>query len=49
MTKIKGIFTSVWDGGIEISTKPTLVVMKEGVGKTLYEATVCSDPDCENQ
>jgi hypothetical protein len=25
------------------------VVMKEGVGKTLYEAEVCSNPDCENQ
>jgi uncharacterized protein with PIN domain len=26
----------------------TKVVMKEGVGKTLYEALVCSNPDCEN-
>lgn len=25
------------------------VVMKEGEGKTLYEAQVCSNPDCENQ
>jgi hypothetical protein len=25
------------------------VVMKEGVGKTLYEEQVCSNPDCENQ
>jgi hypothetical protein len=25
------------------------VVMKEGVGKTLYEAQVCSNPDCDNQ
>ena len=25
------------------------VVMKEGVGKTLYEDKVCSNPDCENQ
>lgn len=24
-------------------------VMKEGIGKTLYEAKVCSNPDCENQ
>jgi hypothetical protein len=24
-------------------------VMKEGVGKTLYEAQVCSNPDCDNQ
>lgn len=27
----------------------TKVVMKEGVGKTLYEARICSDPDCDNQ
>lgn len=27
----------------------TKVVMKEGVGKTLYEARVCSNPDCLNQ
>ena len=25
------------------------VVMKEGVGKSLYEAQVCSNPDCDNQ
>ena len=25
------------------------VVTKEGVGKTLYEAQVCSNPDCDNQ
>jgi hypothetical protein len=24
-------------------------VMKEGVGKHLFEAQVCSNPDCENQ
>jgi uncharacterized protein with PIN domain len=24
-------------------------VMKEGVGKTLYEEEVCSNPDCDNQ
>jgi hypothetical protein len=24
-------------------------VMKEGIGKTLYEAQVCSNPYCENQ
>lgn len=24
-------------------------VMKEGIGKTLYEALVCSNPECENQ
>jgi hypothetical protein len=24
-------------------------VMKEGVGKTLYEALVCSNPDCDNK
>lgn len=24
-------------------------VMKEGVGKTLYETQVCSNPDCDNQ
>jgi hypothetical protein len=24
-------------------------VMKEGVGKHLYEAQVCSNPDCDNQ
>jgi hypothetical protein len=24
-------------------------VMKDGIGKTLYEALVCSNPDCENQ
>jgi hypothetical protein len=24
-------------------------VMKEGIGKTLYEALVCSDPECKNQ
>ena len=24
-------------------------VMKEGIGKTLFEAHVCSNPDCENQ
>lgn len=98
MTKIKGTFTSFWDGGTEISTEAILdtetgeviaetsevedvdildreaftsnefanageeyeicpecheyitkVVMKEGIGKTLYEARVCSNPDCENQ
>jgi uncharacterized protein with PIN domain len=27
----------------------TKVVMKEGVGKTLYEENVCMNPDCENQ
>jgi hypothetical protein len=27
----------------------TKVVVKEGIGKTLYEARVCSNPDCENQ
>ena len=27
----------------------TKTVMKEGIGKTLYEARVCSNPDCENQ
>jgi len=24
-------------------------VMKDGIGSTLYEALVCSNPDCENQ
>ena len=24
-------------------------VMKEGIGSTLYEDRVCSNPDCENQ
>lgn len=24
-------------------------VIKEGVGKVLYEVFVCSDPECENQ
>jgi hypothetical protein len=24
-------------------------VMKNGVGKTLYEAQVCTDPECDNQ
>jgi hypothetical protein len=27
----------------------TKVVVKEGVGKTLNEVPVCSDPDCDNQ
>jgi hypothetical protein len=27
----------------------TKVVVKEGIGKTLYEVRVCSNPDCDNQ
>ncbi len=33
----------------ECHTFITKVVMKEGEGKTLYEARVCSDPNCDNQ
>lgn len=33
----------------ECHTFITKVVMKEGIGKTLYEARVCSDPNCDNQ
>jgi hypothetical protein len=25
------------------------IVIKEGIGKTLFEALVCSNPDCDNQ
>ena len=91
---IKGTFTSVWDGGTEITTPAELdtetgevtaecsdedpdcsliceyftdtkndedyevcpdchnfvlkSAMVEGVGKTLNEVRVCSDPDCES-
>ena len=90
--KLKGQFTSIWDGGTEIVTDAVLdtetgeivtesvdapvetlddeyfesddeiyevcpdchthilkIVMKEAIGKTLYEDKVCTDPDCINQ
>lgn len=44
-----------WNQGEEFEVCPvcheylTKVVMKEGIGKTLYEERVCMNPDCENQ